>query len=292
MQIVEEGLDDGERRGHDVRPVGRKAADALALFDVEDAHHLVDGTEIVRREGVVVHDAQRILPDETVDLVEVAEGAAHADHLRVGLHFREPVDLLELLGEEFLYFRRLFFGGDAVVREEVGERHGAEAERRIVQNGAAVVVDDLGAAPADLENDALGHVHRVDDAAVNERRLLLFGEHAHPHAAGRLDLVEEGALIFGMADCRRRHGDDAVYMGRLGKALEHFKRFDGLRHALRLQKAVAVHILAEADALFDLVLHHEIAVLEEVDDDEPRGIGAQIDDTQFFHLVPSLFVKS
>ena len=95
-----------------------------------------------------------------------------------------------------------------------------------------------------------------------------------------------------MADCRRRHGDDAVYMGRLREALEHFKRFDGLRHALRLQKAVAVHILSEADALLDLVLHHEIALLEEVDDDEPRGIGAQIDDTQFFHLVPSLFVKS
>ena len=79
-----------------------------------------------------------------------------------------------------------------------------------------------------------------------------------------------------MADRRRRHGDDAVYVRRLAKAFEHFKRFDGLRDALRLQKAVAVHILPEADALLDLVLHHEIALLEEVDDDEPRGIGAQI----------------
>ena len=49
---------------------------------------------------------------------------------------------------------------------------------------------------------------------------------------------------------------------------------------------------SEADALLDLVVHKKIELWEKVDDEEPRGIGDQIDDTQFFHWVPSVFVKS
>ena len=191
MQIVGERLDDGKRGGHDVRTCGRKPADALAFFHVENADRLIDGTEILHRKLIIVHGVERIFPDKTVDLVEVAEGPAHADHLRIGIDLRKPRNLLELFGEEFFDLCRLLLGRDAVVCEQIGKRHRAERERCIVEHGAAVVIDDLGASAADLQNDPLGDIHRVDDAAIDERRLFLFRQHFHSDPAGCLDLIQK-----------------------------------------------------------------------------------------------------
>ena len=250
-----------------------------------------------------MHRVQGILAHEAVDLVEVAEGAAHADHLCVRVDLREPFDLLELFGEELFDLARLLLGRDAVVGEEVGERHRAEGERRIVEHRPAVVIDDLGAAAADLQDDPLGDVHRVDDAAVDERRLLLFGEHFDADAARRLDLVQKGALIFGAADRRRGDGDDARDAARVTQAFEHFERLVCLGDPLRLQKAVPVHILTEADALFEFVLDHKVIAAEQADDDKARGIGTEVDDPDLFrcllfclecrafHFVPVLCVR-
>ena len=230
-----------------------------------------------------MHDVERIFADDAVDLVEIAERPAHADHLRIGFDLREPFDLLELLGEELLDLGRLLLGG-AVVGKQVGERDGAEGERLEMQDAPAVVVDDLGAAAADLEDDPLWDVHRVDDAAVDERRLLLFGEHVDADPAGRLDLVEEGALVFGAADRRRRNGDEALDARGVAQAFEHFECLDGFGDALRLQKAVPVHVLTEADALLELVLHHEVPVSEHPHDHKPRGVRPEVDDADFFHV--------
>ena len=119
---------------------------------------------------------------------------------------------------------------------------------------------------------------------MTPRRLLLFGEHAQADVAGRLDLVEKRALIFGAAHRRGGDRDDPVDARRVAEALEHAQSTDGLRHPLGLQKAVPVHILTEADALFQLVHHHEMSLRKQVDDDEPRRIGTQIDNAYFFHF--------
>ena len=85
------------------------------------------------------------------------------------------------------------------------------------------------------------------------------------------------ALIFGAPNRRSRNGDDAVNIACVAKTLEHLERADGLRHTLRLQKAVPVHILSEAYALLELVLDHEM-IPEDIDNDKSCGIGAQIND--------------
>ncbi len=67
-------------------------------------------------------------------------------------------------------------------------------------------------------------------------------------------------------------------MMRVAQTLEHLERADGLRHTLRLEEAVPVHILPQTHALLELVLDHKV-ISEQPDDDKACGIGAQIDDT-------------
>ncbi len=273
-QIIGKRFYDRHRRGHNVGTVGRQTADAFALFHVEHAHHVVNGFEIFDAERVIMHDIERIFAHEAVDLVKVAERSAHADHLRIGIDRFEPIDLLELLGEELFDPRRLLLGRNAVARKKIGQRHRAERKRCVVQNIAAIVINNFRAAAADFENNALGRIHGVDHAAVDERRFVAFRKHAHADAASRLYFVEKRTLVFRAANRRRRHRGDIVHPARVAQPAEHFKRFNGFRNALRLQKTVSVHVLSEADALFDFILDHVIAVAEQPYDDEPRRIRA------------------
>ena len=156
-----------------------------------------------------------------------------------------------------------------------------------MQHRPAVVVDDLRAAAADLQNDPLGDVHGVDDAAVDERRLLLLAENFHFDAAGRLDLVQEAALVFGAAHRRRRHRDDAVHAAGIRQLLKHLQGTDGLCHARRFEEPVALHVLPEADALFQLVHHHKMPFAKQFDDHEPRRIGTEVNDTDLLHYATS-----
>lgn len=262
---------------------GESPPDLFALVDVEHLDHVVDVGEILDGKMIIVHRVEGIFLHEFADFEQVAEGTADADHLRFGIHVFQPGLFFQLFGEELLdFFRRLL--GRAVPREQVGERDGAEGQRRVTEHVAAVVIHDLRAAAADFQNQPLGDIHRIDDAAIDERRLLFLGEDAYFYVAGSLNLVEEGTLIFRAADGRGGHRDDPVHARRIAQPLEHLQRADGLRHPLRLQKAVAVHVLSEADALFQLVHHHEMSLRKQVDDDEPRRIGTQIDNAYFFHF--------
>ena len=91
-----------------------------------------------------------------------------------------------------------------------------------MQNIAAVVINDLRAAAAYLQNDPFGNIHGIDDAAVDVSRLFLFGKNAYLYTAGCLNFVEERTLIFGAADRRRRNGDNARNTARVAQALKHF----------------------------------------------------------------------
>lgn len=230
-----------------------------------------------------MHRIERIFLDELADFEQVPERPAHADHLRFGIHLFQPRLLFELLGEKFLDFPRRFLGR-AIPREQIRERHRSEGKRRVIEHVPTVVIDDFRTSAADLQNQPLGNIHRIDDAAIDERRFLFLRKHADLYIASRLYLVQKGALIFCAADRRRRNRDDSVHRARIAKALEHFQRLDRLRHSLRLQKAVSVHILTETHALFQLVHDHEMPFREQVDDDQSRRIGTQIDNTYFFHF--------
>ena len=218
-----------------------------------------------------MHRVEGIFLDELADFEKVSERAAHADHLRFGIDLLQPGLFLQLFGEKFLDFFRRFLGG-AVPREQVGQRHRAEGQGGEIEHVSPVVIDDFRAAAADLEDEPLGNVHRIDDPAVNERRFLFLGEHPYLYIAGGLNFVQKGALIFRAAHRRRRHRND--HAAGVAKPLEHLQRLDRLRHSLRLQKAVPVHILSEAHALLQFIYHHEMAFRKQVDDDEPRRIGA------------------
>ena len=234
VHVLCERFYDRERRGKNIRAPRRKPLDFLLFVEVEHLNRVVNALEILDGEHIVVHRIQGILAHELADFENIAEGAAHADHLRVGIDFLEPLNSRELFGEEFLHLFRLRLRGKAVVLEQIGQRDRAEGKGDEVEHVAAVVIHNLCAAAPNLQNDALGDIHGVDYAAVDERRLLLFAQNAHLDAAGRLNLVQKAALVLRAAHRRRSHRDDAVYPARIRKLFEHFQRAYGLRNPLRL----------------------------------------------------------
>ena len=130
---------------------------------------------------------------------------------------------------------------------------------------AAVVVDEVGGAAAHLHDEPFGDVHGIDDPLIDEERLLLHGEHLYLYTAGHRHFVEEALLVFGAAHRRRGVGEYLVHVVGVAQFPEHTQGLDGLRHTLRLDDAVPVHILSEANRLFEFVEHHEIAALKDVD---------------------------
>ena len=119
IQILGKRTNDRKRGRHDVGARGRKSADTHTLFHVELAHRFVNAVEILRGKLVVVHGIHRIFSDDAVDFIEVTEGTAHADHLRVRIDLLQPLYFLELLGKKFLDALRLQTGR-AVVLKQIG----------------------------------------------------------------------------------------------------------------------------------------------------------------------------
>ena len=208
IHVFFEGVDRRERTGKDIRPPRRNAADLLLFIQIQALQQIVRMREIHVVHHVIVDHADGILSHDLGDAADIAERAAHADQLSLGIDRLQPGNLRELFGKEFLHFLRLLLGGEPVVREQLGQRDGAERQRLVRQKIPAVVVDDLRAAAADFQNDPLGNVHRVDDALIDVHRLFLGGENAELDAAGRRDLIQKTSLIFRMANRRGRDRDD------------------------------------------------------------------------------------
>ena len=283
--IIHKRFDDSHRGGHNVRTGRRKPADFFAFIDIQRLYFIVNHVEIVRRQAVVMYRVQRVFLNEFADFEQVSERTSHADHLHFfGIHFGKPVDFFQLFREKFHGVRRRFFGR-AVVREKVGQRNRAERQRCRTDHVSAVVINHFRAAAADFKDKPLGNIHRVDYAAVYQNRLFLFGKHADFNAAGCLNFIEKRTLVFRPAHRRRSHRDDAAHPRRVAKPLEHFQRADGFRHALRLQKAVSVHILPQPNAFFQLVGYHKMPFREQIHDNQSCRIRSEIDNAYSFHFV-------
>ena len=181
-----------------------------------------------------MHVIEGALSHHFADLAKIAERTAHADKLRFGVDILQPFDTFQLFGEKFLDLRRLFFGGKPVARKQLRQRYGAERKGFVIQKIFSVILHDLRTAAADLENDPLGDIHRVDNALIDVHRLFFRREHAKFDAAGRGDFFQETSLVFRTSDRSRRNGDNFLDPVGIAKFAEHFQRFHRFRNALRL----------------------------------------------------------
>lgn len=221
---------------------------------------------------VIVHHIERVFFDIPAYATEVSERAADADELRIGIDFLEPFDPVKMFFDEILNFFRLFFGRTIIVFEKVGKRNRAERQRFAGKDILAAVVNELRAAAADVHNKPFGHFQTVDDALINKVCLLVLCQNLNFDTARNRDFVKKTFLVFGAA-----YGGSCVSVNlfnavRVAKTAEHFKRFYRLRDALRLQKAVPVHILPEAYGFLQFVENDKISAFENVDEYETRGI--------------------
>ena len=86
-----------------------------------------------------------------------------------------------------------------------------------------------------------------------------------------------------MAHGGSRIGKDFVYAVTFVKRAERAQRFDGLRDAQRTQKPVDFHVLRKTDGFFQLVHNDKISAVQNIGNNNPGGIGSQIDNSNFFH---------
>ena len=162
---------------------------------------------------------------------EVAERAAYPHELHVGVELLEPGDFLKLLVNVGFDLLRLLLGFKPGVVEQVAERNGAERQVFAVEKIAAVVVNELQTAAADVHDDGFRDVKRVNYAVVDMSSLFFLGEYLELKAADGVDFFDKAALVLRPSHrvgCERVNLVDVVAVAKFS---EHFERFDGLRHA-------------------------------------------------------------
>ena len=142
---------------------------------------------------------------------------------------------------------------------------------------------DLRTAAADIDHGAVGERHVVERADRAIIGLALAVQDAQGEAQFTLDAVEEEAAIGGVAHGAGGRGDDFVGADAVAEALEEAQGDEGALHG-GLGQSVFGHALAQAHHLADFVFQAERIAGERVHDDQPRRVGAEIDDGNTFGI--------
>ena len=162
---------------------------------------------------------------------EVTRGAAHADQPLARVP--EPVDVLERLEHAATDPVQILLLGRSRARQQVlGQADGTERERAQILGAAIPDLDELHAAAAELDDDAVVDRGRVDGRDVAVARLLLLREHDDREARGLLGSPEELVPIRGVADRAGRDRMDVFGRQAVGLA-------EAPEHAQRLQASLA-----------------------------------------------------
>ena len=212
---------------------------------------------------------ERIFGYHSANSAEIAEASAHSHKGGIGLDGIEPGNLFKLVGNKILNLLRPLLRIGHVRLEKVGKRNRSEGKRFVVYKIAPVVINEICRAAAHFHNQALGNIHRVDNALIDKHCLLLYGQHLDFYAAGHSYLVKEALLIFRPAYCRRGVCEYLVHVICVAKPAEHRKRLYSLSNSLGLDKSVPIHILSQADGFLKLVENDEIAAVEYVNQNQP-----------------------
>ena len=234
------------------------------FVEIERAYVVVDAAELLRGDDVVVSHRQRIFFEHTADLAEIAERTSDSYQLGVGEYLSQPLQFRELFFDVVFYELRAFLRSVGVLCGKLGQHHRPERQSDVLQQILAVVIYELGTAPAYVHDKAARNVHGVDHALIYELRLFVLAEHSQLYARGGEHLVEESALVFGTSYRRGRICVDLFDFIGVAQAAEHLQRLDSLRHPRGLQKSVELHILSKAYGFLQFVDDRKIPAFENI----------------------------
>ena len=253
---LEHGLHD-DRAGED--EVGARVLDALdrRALGCGQRGELVD-----ERVEALAADLEALHADRRQALLglhrrgEVAHRAADADEPLRRCASSHGASRSSVSRTCFCSALRCFLGASLGIGQEVlGHAHGAQRPRAEPARVAAVDLDELQRAAAEVEHDAVGERRRVHGRDVAVVRLLLLGEHAHLEAGLALDAREELRLVGGVADRARRDRLDVLRadLRRLAEVREDLRGFERAPHRLLAELAGRLDPLADANGEVDLV---------------------------------------
>ena len=240
--------DAGKRAGEDIRAGAGKTFDLHRTIKRHSLDGVVNRVEFAGFDVVAVRHVQRILLDPAADLAEVTEGTADADKLRVGIQFLEPLELFKLGIHGFLDLFRTLFGQKVLPFEHIGQSHRAKRQRRLLKNGLSVVVDQFSTAAAHIHDQALGDIHRVDDAGINVLTFFRGAQNAKFDAASDRDFLQKALLVLGASDSGGGKGKNLFHAVGIAEPPEHLQRFLGLFDPRRSQESVDFHVLSKPHA--------------------------------------------
>ena len=176
---------------------------------------------------------------------------------------------------------RAFFGGVLGVGQEVlGHAHGAQRPRAEPAGMAAVDLDELQRAAAEVEHDAVGERRRVDRREVAVVGLLLaWPARAPRRPVSRSTRSRNSAWLEASRIALVATGDDVLRAdpGRVAEVREDLGRLERALHRLGPELAGRLEPLADADGEVDLVGALPPAVGGR-EDDEAKGVGPEVDD--------------
>ena len=267
------------RRGS--RPGTRSLS--FSLVALQQAVDLLQGRArqrpVARRVGLAAED--RRLVDERQRLDRAGRADAGLEALladRLGGALGDAADRLLHLPDVAVR-RRVALG------VAVGQADHAERQAFGQEHPRAVGDDELGRAPADVDEEerVVGRRELAAHGEVDEAGLLLAGDHVHADAGALPDGGDEVVGIGRLADGAGRHGAHdlgARAVGELGQVLDGRRpRLDGLgREHARPQRlaAQAHHLLLAQDDV-------EGSVFFDVGDEQLDAVGADVDGGKRFH---------
>ena len=286
--ILHDGLEDGGTGHDDVGPVGIDAGHAAAFLEGAAAQFL-DGPA---QAAVAEHVAGFLRGPARAggvlgiqgggDLGQVL-GRAGAGHGLLDDEVRYALERAQGIVADIGLQGGVALGGDGagvLVEKEVGQAHAAHLEGVEVAVILGIAHHQLGAAAADVDEQAqaLGMGQAAGDAQIDEAGLFAAGDHAEVDAGLFPDTAHEVRAVDRVAHGGRGDGDDlrgGVDGAHLGHAAQDV---DGPGHALFTQVARLEGAFAQAHHVLDLVEDRMRAVGQDAHQHQAQRVAAQVDD--------------
>lgn len=273
---------DERARDDDVCPLGGEAGDAFPFGEVFPADLIDEREKALGGKLVIVQLRQGILDTALVDFRQVAHGAADADHGN-GL-LGEPRDLPEPAPDIFLHFCFFLRRDGLTGAEPLGERDGAHGDAYGVKALLAADEGDLHAGAAQIEEEKVALVDRVNDAGKSEARFFAAADDRHGDTRQRADPLQEGCAVSGGADSRGGDGEDLRHVKDFGRVGVDFQaRQRPLLRRLREHETVSRHAFGETNGFLFLIDQLVRAGSRDLHDNKADGIGTEINNGDAFH---------
>ena len=178
------------------------------------------------------------------------------------------------------------------MQEPLGDADGADVETVVPANAVGPARDELRRAAADVhDHGSVLERPLRRDAAKHQHRLVVPGEQARLEAVAPLDLAEERLAVLRVANRARRDCERPLRAERLRGAAKVGEDIPHTRNRAGEEAPALVDALAEPR---DARLPRDVrdSPIVDVRDEEPRGIGAEIDRRNTAHgarLYPSAY---